>query len=92
MTPRRRGAVLQKTFESRLLKGQRNIWIYTPPDYESDKKPHPLVILFNVPMYIGSGVGPTVLDNLTAEGKIRPPVVCVIQSDPAPSTVDESIR
>lgn len=82
--PRRRGVVLQKTFESTLLKGQRNISIYTPPDYESDRTARPLVILFNGPMYIGSGVGPTVLDNLVAAGKIRPPVVCVIQSDPLP--------
>jgi enterochelin esterase family protein len=74
--------VLQKTFTSTLLKGPRNIWIYTPPDYESDNIARPLVILFNGPMYFGSGVGPTVVDNLAAEGKIRPPVVCVIQSDP----------
>ncbi len=80
--PRRRGIVLQKTFESTLLKGRRDIWIYTPPDYASGGNPHPLVILFNPPMYIGSGVAPTVLDNLAAQGRIRPPIVCIIQSDP----------
>jgi len=82
MIPQRRGVVSEQTFKSRLLKGERRIWIYTPPDYSSDTRPHALVVLFNPPMYVGSGVGPTVLDNLAAAGKIRPAVVCFVQSDP----------
>jgi enterochelin esterase family protein len=77
--PPRRGVVETQVLESKVLDDRREFWIYTPPDYAADQRPHPLVIFANGLGYVASGVAPTTVDNLVAAGKIRPPVMCFIQ-------------
>lgn len=56
---------------------ERRIWVYIPPGYSSEDKPHPLLVLFDGDTVLGPLPTPTILDNLIADGRI-PPVVAVL--------------
>ena len=80
--PTKRGLIEQKKFKSAILKNERDIWIYTPPEYEAAKGPYPLMLLFDGAAYIRPDFNnalPT-LDNLINDGLIRPVVVCFVDS------------
>lgn len=71
---------------SRILKNERRVWVYTPPDY-SAKKDYPVVVLLDGWEYLNLIPTPTILDNLEAAGKI-PPVITVFVANP----VEEGTR
>jgi enterochelin esterase family protein len=80
--PAKRGTMDPKKFKSDLLKNERDIWIYTPPGYAATAGPYPLLLLFDGPAYFREDFNnalPT-LDNLIAGGRIRPVIVCFIDS------------
>jgi enterochelin esterase-like enzyme len=93
--PSRRGTVSSHQFEFKLLKGKRDIAIYTPPDYSQSDGPYALLILFDGPAYsrqpperntdlddlarIGA---PTTLDNLINARRIRPTVAAFVGYGP----------
>lgn len=81
-TPARRGTVEQKTFKSELLKNVRDIWVYTPPGYSATAGPYPLVVLFDGFMYVSAAWNnaPSTFDNLISEGRVRPAIVCFLNS------------
>jgi enterochelin esterase family protein len=81
-TPPARGVTEQKRFKSTLLQNERDMWIYTPPGYTTDRGPYPLVILFDGAPYVGATFinAPTTLDNLIADRRIKPPIVCFVDS------------
>ena len=73
------GAVRIVPYVSKTLGVGRNVWIYTPPDYDRGKN-YPVFYLFHGAGDIESGwtlVGRAnnILDNLIAEGKAKPMVV-----------------
>jgi enterochelin esterase-like enzyme len=80
--PGSRGVVTQSTFASGSLKNTRDIWVYTPPGYSTVARSYPLLLLFDGPAYVSAASinAPSVLDNLINEGRIRPVVVCFLNS------------
>ena len=81
-TPVRRGTVEPKRFKSELLKNERDVWIYTPPGYTATAGPYPLLVLFDGEAYMRPEFNKALLtlDNLIAGERIRPVVVCFINS------------
>lgn len=76
-----KGRLVRDTLFSHALAEDRIISVYTPSGFASAEGPHPMVVLFDGPVY-GSGRDPlvptpTILDNLIAEGRI-PPVIAVL--------------
>jgi len=73
------GAVRIQPYVSKTLGVSRNVWIYTPPDYDKGKN-YPVLYLLHGAGDIESGwtlIGRAnnILDNLIAEGKAKPMVV-----------------
>jgi enterochelin esterase family protein len=81
-TPARRGVVAQQTFKSELLNNVRDIWVYTPPGYAPSAGPYPLVVLFDGFQYVSAAWNnaPATLDNLISDGRMRPTIVCFLDS------------
>lgn len=79
--PSRRGALIERTFDSPSLKARLSLHIYTPPGYDGSAGPYPVVVLFDGPAYAtGLNATPTTLDNLIADRRIRPVIACFISS------------
>jgi enterochelin esterase-like enzyme len=76
------GKVEKHKIASDLLKNERNLSVYTPPDYRSSGKPYPLLVLFDEGAYLNQVPTPVILDNLIAAGKI-PPMVAVLIANPS---------
>lgn len=76
-TPAVRGTLTAHRFESAHLRGQ-NTSIYTPPGYAASRGPYPLLILFDGMTYLRGYNAQNSLDNLIADSRIRPPVVCFV--------------
>lgn len=73
------GNLMTHHFSSELLHNTRDIFVYTPPNYQPDGQPYHLVILFDGEAYTQLVPTPTILDNMIAKGAI-PPVVAVMIS------------
>jgi enterochelin esterase family protein len=75
------GNVLIKNYYSTVAKSSRQIFVYTPPDYEQNiKKRYPVLYLQHgggedQRVWIEMGRTNLILDNLIAEGKITPFIV-----------------
>ena len=83
-TPRagvRRGAVARHVFHSTVAGDDRDILVYTPPDYDPRRKaPYPVLYLQHglfddASAWIEVGAANVILDNLIAEGKATPMLV-----------------
>lgn len=60
-------------YTDNIVKINRNIYIYLPPDYDNDReKPYPVVYLFDAFIYLNRVEVPNIMDNLITEGKIEP--------------------
>lgn len=76
-----KGKIDHYQFSSCILNNERDVWVYTPPSYQSDKGPYPLLIVFDGQAYTSQLIpGPTILDNLIGAGKIAPIVTLFISS------------
>lgn len=75
------GRVQRDKFNSKLLRNERPIWIYTPHSYAPNKKPYGLLVLSDGELYVNSARVATTLDNLIAAGLI-PPLVAVMVNNP----------
>ena len=82
-TPAVRGTIRPYHVDSALLKATRDISVYTPPGYAPSNGPYPLLILFDGDAYVdNTRLGaPNTLDNLIAEHRIRPTVVCFVSDN-----------
>ena len=86
-TPSVRGTITQQHLDSVLLKGRRDVSVYTPPGYAPAKGAYPLLILFDGSTYAtgsddDNGLwAPNTLDNLIADHRIRPMVVCFVSDN-----------
>jgi enterochelin esterase family protein len=67
-----RGNLSRHKLTSKLLKTDRAVTVYLPPDHEQNKQPCRLLILFDGDAYLTEIPGPAILDNLLARGTIPP--------------------
>jgi enterochelin esterase-like enzyme len=84
-----RGAIAAHKFESELLGNKRELLVYVPPHYSEEKRPYPLVILFDGREYDGIIPAQMILDNLIAAGEIRPCVALLVCNVTAVSRNEE---
>lgn len=62
-------------FKSEILGNERRIWIYTPPGYDPARAaPYPVLVAFDGGSALSTMPTQRLLDNLTADGRIRPHV------------------
>jgi len=60
-------------YSDKVVKKERNIYVYLPPDYDKNRsEAYPVIYLFDAFMYLHRIEVPNILDNLIAENKIRP--------------------
>jgi enterochelin esterase family protein len=77
------GKVETQQIKSEIQKLERSISVYTPPGYQPNGPPNPLLVLFDGPDYLDDGTAmPTTMNNLIAASKI-PPTVAVLVSNVA---------
>ena len=74
------GSVTKRWYESPTLGITRRITMYTPPGYESNSKTYPVLYLLHgmggdEEAWITLGRATQILDNLIAQGKIKPMIV-----------------
>ena len=74
------GAVEQRLYHSKSLQAQRRVFIYTPPNYSRSSERYPVLYLFHgaggdETGWTENGRAHLILDNLIAEGKLKPLVV-----------------
>jgi len=84
------GKVDKHKIASDLLKNERNLSVYTPPDYRANGKPYALLVLFDEGAYLNNVPTPVILDNLIAAGKI-PPMVAVLIANPSQDTRNKEL-
>lgn len=84
------GNVKQLIFESEILDGQKNIWVYTPPGYdpEGPSDTYPLIVAMGGMSYVTLVPVPIILDNLIASHKIPPAVAIVVSG----TTTDDLVE
>ncbi len=75
------GDLNKRTWHSDRLDNDRHIWVYTPPGYSKEHELYPFLLLFDGDIFTTWIPGPTILDNLIAEGRI-PPLVAVMLDSP----------
>jgi enterochelin esterase-like enzyme len=91
-----RGTVHVNFYDSKNLRKSRMFYVYTPPGYESDRQKYPVLYLLHgngqtEASWTWTGRANVILDNLLADGKIKPMVVVMpyghvpreIKPDPA---------
>jgi enterochelin esterase-like enzyme len=74
------GAVQVRWYASKSLDSQRRVHIYTPPNYDQETSRYPVLYLFHGAnaddtAWTSLGRANRILDNLLADGKLRPLVV-----------------
>ncbi len=83
------GSVHQAAVKSRILENERQVSVYTPPGYQPGSGPYPLVVLLDGLDFQRVVDTPTIVDNLVAAQRIRPPVVAMVENATALSRFDE---
>jgi len=74
------GIVRIERFTSVILENERRVWIYTPPDYNTDHEPYNLLLIFDGWASTGIIPTPVILDNLYAAGLLTPMVAVIPDS------------
>ena len=82
------GKVERHRITSALLNNERDIWVYTPPHYQSASRPNSLLVLFDGLANVQLLSVPVILDNLIDASRI-PPTVAVFVSHPGGSRMQE---
>ncbi|POP44573.1 glycoside hydrolase [Superficieibacter electus] len=86
------------TYHSRELNAERQIYVWTPPEYNASKAPLPVLYYYHgfgdtTLSAINQGRIPQMMDNLLAEGKIKPMLVVIPETETdTPTTTPESYR
>lgn len=85
------GDLTTLTWHSQVLKSERRIYIWTPPGYDGKGEPLPVLYFYHGfgdtgLSAIDQGRLPQIMDNLMAEGKIKPMLVVI------PDTETESVE
>ena len=74
-----KGRTEEHRLRSKILGNERRVWVYTPPAYKMEGKPFPLLVLFDGWAYAKTIPTATIIENLLAAGRIRPPVTVMIE-------------
>ncbi|MDQ6661425.1 MAG: alpha/beta hydrolase-fold protein, partial [Chloroflexota bacterium] len=74
------GEVKEHYIHSALLNQDRRFWIYTPPGYCRDNEAYGVLFLLDGGAYVQTMATPLLLDNLLADGKIRPLVTVFVDN------------
>src|SRR5688572_10375583 len=74
------GTVQTQTYKSKSLGTERKVVIYTPPDYKTSATRYPVLYLLhgagsNETSWTERGKAHVILDNLIADGKLKPLIV-----------------
>ncbi|HXQ10526.1 MAG TPA: alpha/beta hydrolase-fold protein [Caulobacteraceae bacterium] len=80
-----RGWIDRLALRSELMGNERNIWVYTPPGYASGDQVYPLLLAFDGGWALTRVPTQRLLDNLLADGRIKP-VVAVFIDNPTPDS------
>ncbi len=72
------GAVHHHRLPSAILENERDIWVYTPPDYTTTDERSRVLILFDGWEYLHHVTTPTILDNMIAAGQLPPLAVLFV--------------
>ena len=84
-----KGEIHPHRFDSQFLGDARVVWVYTPPGYGEGSESCDLLIVFDGWAYMYLVPVPTILDNLYADGLIRPTVAVMVSgSDKQERTVE----
>jgi enterochelin esterase-like enzyme len=88
--PKPHGTVHINLYESKSLGMTRSVYVYTPPDYEKQKGKYPVLYLLHgsgdtESGWVTIGRANVILDNLLAEGKVKPMIVVMPFGHPQPS-------
>ena len=86
------GKVEEFSVQSKLYDHTRRVWVYTPAGYDAARKtPYDLVVCFDGSDYGEGGDIPltTILDNLTADGKLPPMVALLIDNGSGAKRISE---
>lgn len=85
-----RGRVDRETFKSEILGNERRIWVYTPPGYAgSGEQAYPVLLAFDGGAALTTVPTHVLLDNLTADGRIRPHVAVFVDNATETSRNDD---
>jgi enterochelin esterase family protein len=90
------GAVHQHSYLSKALSRPRELIVYTPPGYETEKAAtYPLLVLQhgsgdNEQTWVAHGKAHWILDNLIAAGKARPMIVLMLNGHPLAPPASEN--
>jgi enterochelin esterase family protein len=80
-----RGWIDRHAFVSPLMDNERRIWVYTPPGYKAGDQTYPLLVAFDGGWALSRVPTQRILDNLLADGRIRP-VITVFIDNPTPES------
>lgn len=72
------GKVEKLPFKSRILNNERDIWVYTPPDYPNSKTAYNLLVTLDGSKYATTLPAPIILNNLIGKGKLAPTIAVMI--------------
>jgi enterochelin esterase-like enzyme len=86
------GAVERHLFYSQLLANERRVWVYTPPQYQASGDPYGLLIILDGRFFHFAIQAPAILDNLLADGEIRPFVAVMVDNPGATWQESMTIR
>ena len=84
------GRVEWKKLKSDILKNERAIGIYIPPDYQTARQPYGLLVTFDGEAYTTTVPTPVILDNLLSR-KLLPPLVAVFVGNAKPNRRNEEL-
>jgi enterochelin esterase family protein len=84
-----RGNIERHLFKSALMGNERRIWVYTPPGYQAGEGAYPVLVTFDGGAALTSIPVQRLLDNLLADGRIRPAVAVFVDNPTDTSRNDE---
>jgi enterochelin esterase family protein len=75
----RRGEVSRQLFASAVMGNERRVWAYTPPGYDASAR-YPLLVAFDGGAALTRSFLNRVLDNLIADGRLKPLVAVMVDN------------
>jgi enterochelin esterase-like enzyme len=84
------GKVDWHNLKSEVLGNERRVWVYTPPGYDASAAPYPMLLAFDGGASLTTIPTHRILENLLAEGGVRP-MVAVFVDNPTPTSRGEEL-
>ena len=74
-----RGWIDTHTFKSEVLGNERRVWVYTPPGYDPARR-YPVIVAFDGGAALTRTPTHRILDNLIADGAVRPAIAILVDN------------